>query len=357
MKVLVVKTSSLGDVIHTLPAVTDAAEAIPDIRFDWVVEEGFAEIPAWHPAVERVIPIGLRQWRKNWRRAWQSHAIQEFSRELRQETYDLIIDAQGLFKSALVALMAKGDRAGLDRRSAREPWITRTYHQQISVPRQMHAIERVRKLFAQSLNYTLQNNAPEYGVRKIVQGHKYSSAISCGEESLGVAKTSYLMFLHGTTWVTKLWPESHWQELAAMAAKRGYRITIPWGNREEQARAERIAAVAQGVSTLPSMSLTDLAYELTGAAGVVGVDTGLIHLAAALEVPAVTLYGATSPELTGAKGNRQRNLVVEFPCAPCLRRECDFKGQAAVNPACYQSLAPTYVLEQIEAMMETDRGT
>ncbi len=353
MKVLVVKTSSLGDVIHTLPAVTDAAEAIPGIRFDWVVEEGFAEIPAWHPAVERVIPIGLRQWRKNWRQAWQSHAIQDFSKELRQEAYDLIIDAQGLFKSALVALIAKGDRAGLDRHSAREPWIARTYHQQTPVPRQMHAVERVRRLFAQSLNYTLQDTAPDYGIRRIVQRYKDSSTIFSGEESQDEANPAYLMFLHGTTWTTKLWPETHWKELASMAAKRGYRITIPWGNKEEQARAERIAAVAQAVSTLPSMSLTDLAYELTGAAGVVGVDTGLIHLTAALEIPAVTLYGATSPELTGARGNRQRNLVAEFPCAPCLRRVCNFKGQAAVTPACYQSLAPTYVLEQIVAMMES----
>ena len=139
-----------------------------------------------------------------------------------------------------------------------------------------------------------------------------------------------------------------------MAAKRGYRITIPWGNREEQARAERIAAVAQGVSTLPSMSLTDLAYELTGAAGVVGVDTGLIHLAAALEIPGCNPVRATSPELTGTRGNRQRNLVAVFPCAPCLKRVCEFKGQAAVAPACYTTLTPAYALDQILTAVDSD---
>lgn len=121
--------------IHTLPALTDATKAIPGIRFDWVVEEGFTEIPAWHPAVQRVIPIGLRQWRKNWRRAWQNRAIPDFIKAIRQDSYDLIIDAQGLFKSAMVALMAQGDRAGLDRHSAREPWISWIYHQQTPVPR------------------------------------------------------------------------------------------------------------------------------------------------------------------------------------------------------------------------------
>lgn len=355
MKVLVVKTSSLGDVIHTLPAVTDAAMAVQDIHFDWVVEEAYTEVPAWHPAVHKVIPIGLRRWRKSWRQAWRSRYIQNFMQALRQDSYDLIIDAQGLCKSAVVALMAKGDRAGFDRHSAREPWIAWTYQQQITVPRKMHAIERVRRLFAQTLDYPLQNSMPDYGIFKLVKRKKPLN-FSCEEKSQEIACAPYLVFLHGTTWSSKLWPDAYWLELAAMAVEHGYHITIPWGNRMEHARAEKIAAVTEGASILPLMSLTDLAYELAAAAGVVGVDTGLIHLAAALEIPAVTLYGATSHKLTGAKGSRQRNLVANLHCAPCLKSVCEFQGAAAVTPACYAPLTPAYVLDQLLTMLDSDRS-
>src|SRR3990167_497612 len=114
MRVLLIKTSSMGDVIHTLPAITDAYKAIPGIQFDWVVEEGFAEIPGWHPAVSEVIPVALRRWRKNWRSAETRAAWRALRARLNERQYDLVLDAQGLVKSAFVAFFAKGARAGLD---------------------------------------------------------------------------------------------------------------------------------------------------------------------------------------------------------------------------------------------------
>ena len=107
MRVLVVKMSSLGDVIHTLPALTDAAAAIPGITFDWVVEEGFAEIPAWHPAVDTVIPIALRRWRKHPWRDFRGPQWRACRQALRRQHYDAVIDAQGLLKSVFVARLVK----------------------------------------------------------------------------------------------------------------------------------------------------------------------------------------------------------------------------------------------------------
>jgi len=320
VKVLIIKTSSLGDVIHTLPAVTDAAAAISDIQFDWVVEEGFAEIPALHPAVNRAIPIALRRWRKGWRAAFSRGEIQAFLQALRLERYDLIIDAQGLmFKSALVAMLAKGVRAGYDRRSARDPWVALTYKYRYSISREQHAIARVRQLFAQALNYTLPETAPEYGLSDLQQ-----------QGSAQKENSPYLVFLHGTTWPSKHWPEHYWAELITLATQQGLNVHLPWGGSEEKARAERLAVDNPAVQILPRMNLTALMQELRGAVGVVGLDSGLSHLAAAVAVPGVTIYGATREDLTGVMGLNHQNLVADLPCAPCLKRVCDYVGESSV---------------------------
>jgi len=164
MRVLLIKTSSLGDVLHTLPALTDAAEAIPGIRFDWVVEEAFAEIPEWHPAVGRMIQVAIRRWRKAPLKAILSGEWTTFRRQLRAREYDLVLDAQGLIKSALLSRMAKGRVVGLDKNSAREPLASRFYQQGFPVERGEHAIVRLRKLFAKALDYELPTSALDYGI-------------------------------------------------------------------------------------------------------------------------------------------------------------------------------------------------
>jgi heptosyltransferase-1 len=337
LNVLIVKTSSLGDVIHTLPAITDAVAALPGIRFDWVVEEAFAEVPGWHPAVEQVIPVALRRWRRGWRQAWRSGELGAFRRKLAARRYDLVLDAQGLIKSAALALLANGRRAGLDRGSAREPLAAFCYHRRIGVAREMHAVERVRRLFAAALGYAMPDTAPDYGIQPPARQP---------------ADPPYLLFLHGTTWPTKQWPQAYWIELARLAAAAGYEIRLPWGNPGERTRAEEIAAVAGAGRLLPASGLSELAAQLAGAAGVVGVDSGLAHLAAALAVPAVTLYGPTRTELTGAVGPRQINLKAEFPCAPCMRRACDYSGEREVEPACFASLPPVRVWQQLQIQMQ-----
>ncbi len=295
MRVLIVKMSSLGDVIHTLPAVTDAASALPGLRFDWVVEEAFAEIPAWHPAVDRVIPIALRRWRKHPLRDFTGPEGRACRQAIRSNYYDAVIDAQGLIKSALVSRLVKAPVYGLDRQSAREPMASAAYAHKIHVPRDMHAVERTRLLFSRSLKYQLGNERGDYGVRANLLGERDK-------------RTRGLLFFHGTARAEKLWPEDHWVALADTAAAQGYPVWLPWGSDDERERAERIAARCEAATVLPRLDLLGLAGKLLEVDGAVAVDTGLGHLAAALDVPTVSLYGPTSTRLVGAYGRNQVHI-------------------------------------------------
>lgn len=337
MRVLLVKTSSLGDLIHTFPAVTDAAAAIPGIRFDWVVEEGFAEVPAWHPTVERVIPIGLRRWRGGWRKALTSGELRGFVRELRRRSYDLVIDAQGLLlKSGWVASLGRGPSVGYDRRSARDPWAALCYRRRYAVDRQQHAIERIRQLFGQALGYRYAAGELDYGLR-----------LTPPVRSTG---RPYLVFLPHTTWESKHWPEVYWAELSATATEQGYDVVLPWHSPDDRLRAERIMRLADGGELLARTGLTELAQTMAGAAGVIGVDSGLSHIAAALAVPTVVIYGPTSAGLTGARGARTETESAVFSCAPCLRRECAFPGESPVRPACFEQLRPGRIWEALQRL-------
>jgi len=339
MKVLIIKTSSLGDVIHTLPALTDAGKAIPGIRFDWVVEQAFAEVPTWHPLVDRVIPVSLRRWRKRPWKAIRTGEWKNFRKQLRTEKYDLVLDAQGLIKSAFLAYFARGIRAGLDRYSAWEPLATCVYQRKYAVNPDQHAVRRIRQLFAAALGYAVSTTTADYGIdlNKLIN-HTHQE--------------NDIIFLHGTTWRTKHWPESYWRQLAEIATKNGYRVKLPWGNITEHERAQRIAEGLINVQVLPKLNLTDIAKILASAKASVAVDTGLGHLAAALRVPTISLYGPTDPLLTGTVGDKQIHLAAQFPCAPCLRTVCNYTGPREVEPACFGTLPPKMVWEKLNSALK-----
>jgi len=295
-RVLLIKMSSLGDVIHTLPALSDACAALPQLRFDWVVEEAFAEVPAWHPAVGRVLRVALRRWRRAPLEAWRSGQWQAFRRELLDTSPDLLIDAQGLLKSAMLARMVAAPRAGFDRASAREGLSALCYQRRVAVTRGMHAIERTRTLFAEALGYVRPGSAPDFGIDR-------GRLPACG---IGAAD---LVFLHGSSRAHKCWPESGWRELCGFAAARGLSVALPWGSAAEHARAQRIATGNPLARVLPRLGLGQMASLLSAARGVVAVDTGLGHLAAALDVPCVSLYGPTEVALIGTRGQSQRHVL------------------------------------------------
>ena len=347
MNVLIIKMSSLGDVIHTLPAVTDAVKALDDIQFDWVVESGFQEIPRWHPAVRQVIPIELRHWRKNKRDALMSGSVKHFIQQLRYREYDVILDAQGLLKSACVARLARGIRIGLDKKSAREPVSSVFYQKTVSAGKNQHAVEKVRQLFAKALNYSLPTPEVNYGIDIARLGNML------------LPKQPYVMFLHGTTWATKHWPEQYWCELAKKLCSEGQQVVLTWGNQIEKARAEKIVYFCQQQKLnltphiLPKLSLGEITYVIANATAAVAVDTGLGHIAAMMNVPTLSLYGPTFPGFTGAYGQQQIHLTVDAQCHPCFEKECPIaKGsRSSLYPPCFKTLTPQSVWQQLESML------
>lgn len=297
MRVLLVKTSSMGDVLHSLPALTDAQAAIPNIQFDWVVEEGFSQIPTWHSAVNKVIPVAIRRWRKNWFSAPIRAERAEFRRQLQETHYDAVIDAQGLLKSALlVTRLAHGSKHGYDRHSIREPIASFFYDHRYSISKQQHAVERIRQLFAKSLEYTCPRTQGDYAIaRHFLQ-------------STDETEAPYVLFLHSTTRDDKHWPESHWRELIQLMKETGLRVKLPWGAEHEHQRAMRLAEGFDFVEVLPKLTLAQVAQQIADAKAVVSVDTGLSHLTAALDKPNFTLFGPTNPGLIGGYGKGQNEI-------------------------------------------------
>jgi heptosyltransferase-1 len=341
-RVLLVKMSSLGDVVHALPAVSDALEH--GFRFHWVVEEAFASVPARHPGVSRVLPIAWRRWRTNLRA--NRAELEAFWRELRSESYDMALDAQGLLKSAAVMLGARAEqKAGFDFRSAREPLAALTYGRRLAVPQGAHAVDRLRSLFAAALDYPRPAGTAVFGLER----SEHAAPRRC-------------VLLHGTTWASKHWPEPMWRVLAGHLSGAGWAVEIPWGNPAERGRAERIAAGRSGITVLERAPLDVLGERIADAGLVIGVDSGLSHLAGACGVPTVVIYGSTSAARTGARGRRVLNLEATFDCAPCLARECGYRGPAqsfndeVIQPACYARLTPERVFEEAMALLER-RGT
>jgi len=271
--------------VHQCPAVSDTARSLPGVRIHWVVEEGFAGIARMHASVERVIPVAVRRWRAAlWTRAaWREMA--RFREALAAERYDAVIDTQGLIKSAVMARFAAGTRHGMDRSSAREPLAARFYDRTHPVPRGLHAVERNRRLTAAALGFALQPIV-DYGLRaapRMPQG----------------LPPSYSVLLTMTSRADKLWPEARWVELGRAL---GRPLVLPWGSAEERVRAERIGR-ATGEAVIPGkMRLEELAPVLAHARNVVGLDSGLAHLAAALGVPTVAIFCGSDPDLTGLYG-------------------------------------------------------
>ncbi|MBI3716546.1 MAG: lipopolysaccharide heptosyltransferase I [Betaproteobacteria bacterium] len=304
MRVLLVKLSSLGDVIHNLPVATDLAQALPGIEIDWLTEAPYADLVALHPAVRNVYPVHLRHLKKHWWSAAAWHEWQADRRRVGVQTYHLVLDTQGLVKSAWVARWAGAPISGYAAASAREPLAARFYAQRFDVPRDLHAVVRNRQLAAQAFGYELTKEI-DYGLRAAPPAPNWLPA------------TPFAVFLHGTSRADKLWPQAHWIALGRELNARGMQVLLPWGSAAERAVAENLAGAIPQASVAPAMSLVEAAGMLSRAAAVIGVDTGLAHLAVALQRPTVGIYLTTSPRLTGLAGGANAvNLGDGSPAQP-----------------------------------------
>lgn len=285
--ILFIKSSSLGDVIHHMPAVTDVRRYRPDARVSWVVEELYAPLVALHPAVDRVIPVASRRWRH---RLWEGttwREMRQFRSGLRANAYDVVIDTQGLLRSGLIAWFARGPRHGYDAASIREPMASRFYDVCHRVDRARHAIDRNRTLTGLALGY-VPAGPPDFGLGQI-------------QAAAQVARTAVL--LHGTARPQKQWPVDRWRAVAEALAGQGYGLVLPSGDDDEAARSRAIAAGLPDVQMPHRQPLDAVARTMAEAAVVIGVDTGLLHLAAALSLPVVAVFvGGSDPRLTGPIG-------------------------------------------------------
>ncbi len=311
--ILFIKTSSLGDVIHHMPAVTEARKARPDATFTWLVEEAFAPLVALHPAVSEVISVAWRRWRKSLYAPATLAEIAGSLRAIRARRYDEIVDSQGLLRSAAIARLAHGRRHGYDASSIREPLAAMFYDLRYRVGRDLHAVERNRILSGLALGYAPQG-APDFGLAR-------ARFATPGER--------YAVLLHATARPGKQWPEAHWIALGRALEAYGLELVLPWGTEAERERSERIAARLARARIPARAPLDAVARLVAGAQFVVGVDTGILHLAAALGVPLVAIFAGSKPSLTGPVGNGPLAVLGADGTPPSVEAVADAVAQLA----------------------------
>lgn len=296
-RILIVKLTSLGDVVKALPVVDDIHRELPGAVIDWAVERPCDPLVALHPGIDRVVPFELRRYRKERRYGAGLAALLGDIEILRARRYDVVVDLQSRMKSALVAALARGPAIGLACGSASERHYDRLYRR--ALPREtvagLDAVAAYRTQAARSLGYPVPIREASYGL------HVSRRAPA---EFGTIFLSGFVALLHGSSGMEKCWPRERWGALGCALHRRGFRSLLPWGNPEEEARARWLAARIPGaVVPRQVLELVDWVGVLREAALAVGVDTGLTHLAAACGVPTIAIFRATSAVHSGVRGS------------------------------------------------------
>lgn len=383
MKILVVRLSSLGDILHLFPAISDLHRHFPDAEIHWLVEPAFAEMAGWHSAVNKVIAVPLRAHKKTW---WKVPSLlSKLRRQLQAEHYDIVLDAQGLLKSALLARLAGVDVYGFHADSARESLAARFYQKTAKVPAGLHVVEKNRQLVAALTRSCEASGAGEAASHPLPQAAGVASNVSRDVECLfnaditrladfgldefrqrqmqaafsaelkEITAQPYLVLLHGTTWNSKYWPDSSWLELIRLLTQQGWRCLLPWGNEEERQRAQRLqAAGGEKALVLPRLPLTELMNVMLHARAFISVETGIGHLAAVLDVPGIMLHGPTDPAYSGILGKSCRHLTSGIDCSPCFKRDCPKLEASDGMPPCQLLITPQQVYRDCLALLDAN---
>jgi len=347
-KILIVRLSSLGDILHLFPAVSDLRRHYPEAEIHWLVEPAFAELAGWHSGVDKVITVPLRSRKKIW---WKIPALLiKLRQQLLAENYDAVLDAQGLLKSALLARLAGSAVFGFAAGSARESLASRFYQKTAKIPNGLHIIEKNRSLVAAIFDADISQPA-DFGLNEF---RLQRLRAELDDELKDITSQPYILLLHGTTWNSKYWPETYWQELIRLLTQRGWRCLLPWGNEEERQRARRLIVAGNGrAQLLPKQTLTELASVAVHARAFVSVETGIGHLAAALDIPGVMLHGPTDPDYSGILGKACRHITSGIYCSPCLRRDCPRIQTAQEVPPCQKEIRPQQIYQECLALIDS----
>jgi heptosyltransferase-1 len=284
-----------------MPMVADILRHYPEAKIDWVVEEAYTSLVRLNRGVRNVLPFALRRWRKTLSSAQTRAEINRFYHALRGEAYDLVFDTQGLLKTGLVMRMARltpgGQRFGLANGTEGSGYegISRLFHtQSVPVGRYTHAVARARLVAAAAFGYPI--DSPADFDMKAPQA-----------EPDWLPATPYAVFFHGTARAAKQWAPAHWVALAELLAARGLPVLLPWGSEDERSAAQQLAAQMPNARVLPKLPMMEAVLLAQRAAIVVGVDTGLTHIAAAFNRPTIELY-CDSPRWK-TEGNWSPNII------------------------------------------------
>jgi heptosyltransferase I len=284
MRILLVKMSSMGDIIHNMPLVHDIKRHYPEAIIDWVVEESFVELARLNPLIHCVIAVGMRRWKKALfsKNTWLEFF--KFKKNLCQVHYDAVLDTQGLIKSAVIAKLADGHSYGQDSNTAREALAGRLTNQPLAIPRNLHAISRNRLVGALALNYAVDDNSVTYDIQFNAESDASLTAL---------LPKNCIMLFHSTARDAKHWPNEYWIALGHYLNTNNYALALPWGSELEKQRANLIAASLKNAVVLPKLSIVQLASLMRNTKACIGLDTGLTHIAVALNIPTLAIFTDT----------------------------------------------------------------
>ena len=351
MRILIIKMSSMGDIIHTFPAVMDLKKNIPEMQIDWLVDANFVDVLKLHKysksnVIDKIIAIPLRKIKKNILLNILDFKFLYFLKQLRNQKYDLVIDAQGLIKSAIIAKFVDTKKIfGFDFNSCRESLASIFYQHKIAIGRNLHAIFRARQLFAKSLNYDiLEMQDIDFGIDR----HDFPKLHELSSKNVN----NYIVFLHGTTWETKRWNLEYWQKLANLIAKKNIPIVVMTSNPEEYQFASQLINKSN-ITILNNLTIEQVASVLSNAIVTIAVDTGLAHLAGAINVPVIGIYGSTSVIRAGVVGVSCYNIQSKYHCSPCFSRTClEYNNKRANSKQpCLQEITPEMVFDQLDIIL------
>lgn len=354
MKLLIIKLSSIGDIIHTFPAIIEAKKHIKDLRIDWIIDQNFVDIAKLlnnnNNLINEILPVSLRTLKKHKNFTNIKNLLLELVK-LKSKQYDLIIDAQGLLKSALLTKYIRSIRsAGLDWSSAREPSASFLYTNTYKIEENLHAIDRIRKLFSLSLNYKI-NYIKDPKIYNSLNKQLFSKP-----SELSIKKIDkYIVFLHGTTWETKEWPIEYWDKLSKLINTKNINVAIIFANNnlKEQKFAEYLINNNDNVIALSKLNMEQIAGLIANSLVVIAVDTGFAHLSSALNVPIIGIYGATCSNRSGVLGEYSINLQSKYHCSPCFAKTClEYKyKRSTIKQPCLREITPEIIFEKIEKLL------